>query len=528
MGSYNHEVDCLDIKMKKETGKFLGNRRGILFTLAIILLIIPLIFLISFYVGTSKTKIEDTTARIRCDELHYFVEDVKRDLSRAMVIFGRRSAIYSIDYVIKPPGNPLLNYTFRCTSLCGVDCDKLIYPETGSEAAIAELALCGTLNGSNVTYMLNHTLNEWIDKMEMRGEDMNFQVNITLKEIKVIPIDAWHFAIIIDNKMSIIDKIGACYYRDSIIRTMSNTSIIGLEDPLYTLSSEGKIMKYIYDCEISFDLGTVAGCSKSDLGNGSVEGYVIFKDDIGHTKCDIKDYCDNTAPEELAEQILVISSGVGFGECTCHGDDFSWCFNASSGRHFGGVIDYGPNNPNSMIYKCDVTIPWIIDTGDMSGGASGWARAPGCDEANISNGTCVYIKNNGTVHQVLIGINSEDLNFSCYQISNVTEYETNCPINYSNGPSFFDRLDGRYNLSERYMNQSREYFDNPFIGIETLVDPYELMDHTIIPYENATWIDYLYWRNINGSEVCGICGGGDYPLRLDCQHIERYGVDTGC
>ncbi|MEA3254732.1 MAG: hypothetical protein U9Q22_02735 [Candidatus Altiarchaeota archaeon] len=505
--------------MKKETGKFLGNRRGILFTLAIILLIIPLIFLISFYVGTSKTKIEDTTARIRCDELHYFVEDVKRDLDRAMVIFGRRSAIYSIDYVIKPPGNPLLNYTFKCTSLCGVDCDKLIHPETGSEAAIAELALCGTLNGSNVTYMLNHTLKGWIDKMETMGENMNFRVNITLKEIKVIPIDAWHFAIIIDNKIDITDKIGACYYRESSLRAMSNTPIIGLEDPLYALSSEGKIMRYIYDCDIGLDLETVAGCSLKNWGNGSAQGYVIFYSDIKGPGPNLATYCTDNQ-EYVSDKIIVFNEA--FGNCNTFEKS---CFDNSSTYHFAGIIDYAKNAPSSFTSKCNITIPWISATGNLDNESSfGGQRDPNCSDANITNGGCVYIKNNGTVHQVLMGIDYEDINFSCYRISNITEYVTNCEKNYSNGPSFFDRLDGSYNLSEKYQNQSERYFDNSFIGIETLVNPYELVEHSVEYYANATWVDYLYWSDINGSCVLGFCMG-DYPIRFDCQHMERYGLD---
>lgn len=67
---------------------------------------------------------------------------------------------------------------------------------------------------------------------------------------------------------------------------------------------------------------------------------------------------------------------------------------------------------------------------------------------------------------------------------------------------------------------------NSLIGIETLVDIYELMDHNIVPHANATWIDYLYWREVNGSEVCGVCKTGDYAIRLDCQHIERYDRST--
>ena len=73
------------------------DKKGFFFTLAIVLLIIPVILLVVYYSGISKTKVDDASARLRCDELHYFVEDIKVDLSRSMFIFGRRAAIYAIN-----------------------------------------------------------------------------------------------------------------------------------------------------------------------------------------------------------------------------------------------------------------------------------------------------------------------------------------------------------------------------------------------------------------------------------------------
>ena len=96
------------------------SKRGFLFTIATIILIIPLIYLVSFYSGVSETKMEDTIGRIRCDELHYFVEDVRRDMERAATIFGRRAAVNAIEDVIQT-GVPLKNYTFQCTPQCDVD-----------------------------------------------------------------------------------------------------------------------------------------------------------------------------------------------------------------------------------------------------------------------------------------------------------------------------------------------------------------------------------------------------------------------
>jgi len=56
--------------------------RGIFYTMAAVLLIIPIILLSAFYMNSTQTRIEDTTSRIRCDELHYFVEDTRQDLAR--------------------------------------------------------------------------------------------------------------------------------------------------------------------------------------------------------------------------------------------------------------------------------------------------------------------------------------------------------------------------------------------------------------------------------------------------------------
>ena len=130
----------------------IDNKKGYFFTIATIILMIPLIYLISFYSHISQTQMDDTIARIRCDELHYFVEDFDRDMERAVSIFGRRAAIYTINYTIET-GKGLKDYEFTCTSQCGVNCSKFHFDTNGSEAAIGELILCGTIFGNNVTYM---------------------------------------------------------------------------------------------------------------------------------------------------------------------------------------------------------------------------------------------------------------------------------------------------------------------------------------------------------------------------------------
>jgi hypothetical protein len=104
---------------------------------------------------------------------------------------------------------------------------------------------------------------------------------------------------------------------------------------------------------------------------------------------------------------------------------------------------------------------------------------------------------------------------------------------YPNGPSFFDRLDGSVNLSERYVNQSIEYFNNSLIGLESFIDLPMMAYMREIGYkvkvnDTYTWADYLYWANKTGCDATAYCGGGNYSLKMDCVHAYRYGMPTDC
>ena len=469
------------------------SNRGIFYTMATVLLVIPIILLSSFYINSAQTRIEDTTSQIRCDELHYFVEDTRQDLGRAVSIFGRRAAIYSYDLLFNT-SIPFMNYTFNCSGYCNVDCDRVIYPRIGAEAAIAELSLCGTLNGTNVSYMVNHTVREWMRKMENRSIERNMHINVTLKEIRVTPIDAWNFSITLDTDIQISDETGICYYQGLQRSTTSNTSIIGLEDALYTLGSNGMIKKYIYECPITVNLTRLLG---TGTGTGNASGLTVLDSSLGN----LADYCGSHTG--LDDTILVMSNG---GNCTKFGSaaEQQACFNISSPNRFGGVIDYNGGSAGS----CDITIPYARGTGSLG----------------LTDGNCTYLLS-GKVYR---GVCFDEVNYTCYQVSNTSLYNTGCPVNYSEGPSFFDRLDGRYFLSETYSNQSRDYYNNPHIGIESIIDYMDLIEHTITPYENASTVDYLYWQQINGSNMCGYCKGPIPALKLDCQHAYIMNVTTGC
>jgi hypothetical protein len=516
--------------------KKIESKHGFLLTIGTILLIIPLIFLISYYLGVSETPSQDSMGKMRCDELHYFVEDVRRDMERSVVIFGRRSAVYAIDRVVET-GVPLKDYAFICTEQCSVDCGTFSFDDTGSEAAIAELTLCGTLNGENVTYMTNHTIPEWIRKMESYSHDMHFVLELNVSKLKVVPMDAWHFALMVDYKIRAYDEEGMCYYTENIIRALSASEIIGLEDPSYILQTNGHVLKYIQNCTPQIKTNLTAGCSKSDIGEGMSSGTSILYSDIANpaNPNTVMSYCDNTPQEELGNQVFIFDQGGGLA---CKDSLWEKCFNASAAKHFAAVADY----LSASCGSCPGTIPYICDTGEMDNQtpAGGGARDLNCSDAFISTGDCVEILNEETalgckVHKVLVGYNSNETNTSCYLVSDIEEnYNTQCVgQTIKNGPSFFDRLDGSLNLSEVYVNQSQEYFNTTLIGIETLVNLFDMKKYakmyaSVPVHTNATWVDYLYWNDVSGCPVSGTCETLGGRLKLDCPHSFKYDADTDC
>lgn len=338
------------------------NKRGYVYTIITIVIALLLLSLITFYFESSRVKTKGVIAKINTDELHYFVESVKKDLQRSALISGRRAAVYAVNDIIKNREG-MKNYNMK-------ECNGFSYHGKGSQAAIAELMLCGTLNGKTVNFMENSTLLNWTNKIESNKE---FEVEIGIMRIDIASYDAWNFAITILANIS-AERGDSFYYGE--FSTISLVPITGLEDPLYMLKTN---------------------------------------------EIDIVPYFER------------------------------------------------------------------------------------CNESQIVNGSVI----------------NEWIDSKCYHSSN-SSY---------NSPGFFDRLDGNLNISEKYINQSRLYFNTTEIGLESFSDLYEFWNHNIdVNFEkNLTWVDYLYWQDSEG--ICCVNGtriyrieDKNYTFRIDESHKEKYKI----
>lgn len=86
-----------------------------------------------------------------------------------------------------------------------------------------------------------------------------------------------------------------------------------------------------------------------------------------------------------------------------------------------------------------------------------------------------------------------------------------------NGSSFLDRLEGRYNISNYYRNQTTN-----MIGLETFVDLTELSANSVVPDTTQSVTDPLYWDSPGHPGI--LVRGMHYWFRLDAASASRYNV----
>ncbi|MBM3309378.1 MAG: hypothetical protein FJY77_03905 [Candidatus Altiarchaeales archaeon] len=220
------------------------DNKGYIYTLITVMLILIIISLISYYIVISTPSVGDVVARIRTDELYYFVESVKMDYDRSISVSGQRAFAYLIDYSM---GKRVFfdGYVMR-------NCTDFNYDVNGSQAAAVELMLCGTLYGSKMPkdFMENQTILNWVDRITAKGDEMNFIVEARPREIKIIPYDSRNFFIVSKLDLIVYDKLNESFYRGYNMPVVSKINIDNMEDPTYPVrTGSHDLIRYFTPCE---------------------------------------------------------------------------------------------------------------------------------------------------------------------------------------------------------------------------------------------------------------------------------------
>jgi len=240
----------------------LGGSRGYVFTLVMVMMVMVILSLMLFYTQISSPTFEDDTSQMSVNELHYFVESVKSDASRAISISGERAGTYAVEHVIAT------NETFESYSM--EPCRGFNYSGSGPEAALAELMVCGSLShtqksaGDVGAYMENNTVGYWLNAVNEGKFRTHYTVRVDFRNMSIALIDAWHYAVVSELDMYVYDNITGNTYKDSKVPVASYVDVSTLEDPLVHVKAGTPVTLQI-----------LGGCSKSYIVDGSVlDGWV--------------------------------------------------------------------------------------------------------------------------------------------------------------------------------------------------------------------------------------------------------------
>ncbi len=441
--------------------------KGYIYTIVSLMLALVLLSVVSLYYESYSQTVEVDSTRMRTDELHYFVESIKKDTSRVMAISGRRGAIYLVDYVARN--------------------GKL----SDAEASLREVIENGTITVGTtnpIPGMSNNTLSSWLNQTREMGDARGFDVNITLSSSTIYPYDSWHFLEILNLSFNISDRKGTqkdamSRYEQSNITIISFVSLNGVEDPLYALNTSNRLKKVLYKTNQS----TVDVMATGSFGGGTGGGMVFDVSSDINQNDGITNY--NTSNPRLVNYTIFVINVSDYD--TGLNDASKLILNNSA-----GVVNYLPLNLNRR----------------------GVSYVAGIPSVNLSQLGYIAIRN---------AINHEVVKLSIYDDLRNELYRSS-----SNGSSFFDRLEGRTNVSKTYVDQAdqaRALLNEtlePTIGLEGFVNVSEfiragLFNLSILTnYTNQSSVDYVYFQNTSGRWIYGM----PYWFRLDARHMKDYNL----
>ncbi len=202
------------------------NKKGIFFTLIGILLSALVLLTISYeYSYQNFYKEEAVTYRI--NSINNDMKSITNDLSREIYIGGFRTLLGMQDYIDE-------NGEFF----------------NNSREAFKEILITGKYQNKSISIMKNSSLNDWMNRIinEMKIGGIKTQINIS--KVNVYQNSPWSVAVNITAFISLNDnELSATL--NKTVESSNSISIMGLEDPIFTIYSYGRINREIQRSNIT-------------------------------------------------------------------------------------------------------------------------------------------------------------------------------------------------------------------------------------------------------------------------------------
>lgn len=230
--------------------------RGQFYSTLALVLSLPIFLFTIQYLEYSQRSSFDVAERVISDQLNQLVNSIELDTEKAMEIAGRRALLAVTNFVIDG-GSPL----------------------TDAVTNISGLMVTGNINRSGNFMMINNTMPNW--SYRISNKPVNFYVSLEFGNISVENNDGFSLLIGMDLNLTVSDKLGIARIDKIRDRKFVTISLLGLEDPIFPLSTGGFVRRIIR--RASPDHFSMLVVSGSDNTSGECEGAITFNKSLDDT-----------------------------------------------------------------------------------------------------------------------------------------------------------------------------------------------------------------------------------------------------
>lgn len=192
------------------------SRGGIFYSLTAIILLSFLMYALS--TSTTYTYQQEMfVAKNRIQAMNTLLEDLERDMQRAVYITGFR-ALLAMQQDIVAEGEFFVD----------------------SSETLIEAFLNGTIHGVETELMTDSTFPDWTAKMQQEAEKGRLDLQFEILDMTVSQVEPWNVRVEVISRIMLTDNLGTAKW-DTVKTVAGDVSIIGLEDPLYLVNSEARV-----------------------------------------------------------------------------------------------------------------------------------------------------------------------------------------------------------------------------------------------------------------------------------------------
>jgi hypothetical protein len=121
-----------------------------------------------------------------------------------------------------------------------------------TDAVFSEILINGTANGTAMDLMKQETteyikgadFSSWLIRMNQESEKLNIRVNVTVNKVNLEQTSPWNVSVILNATVNVADTKQLASWSFNKIYS-KEFSILGFEDPLYTVETEDKMTNVI-------------------------------------------------------------------------------------------------------------------------------------------------------------------------------------------------------------------------------------------------------------------------------------------